>query len=147
MKRKVIRLRGKSKIDKSKFGPITIRFVDKFSPSDFVVQIDKENPFDVKPRWSTPDGVVIHAAMTWFARMLKTDKKDAERHMAVSAEAFGVQPGARVPTEEQMTRLTSQIFRILVKNNRKKVCEAMHDLVFWKDFRGGFLYSPNTTTY
>lgn len=106
-----------------------------------------DNPFDIAPKWSTPDGVLIHAALSFFAKMLVEDKNGARWHMAQAAEAFGVPAGQRMPDEEQMTRVISQVFRILTKNNRRKVCVAMHDLIFWKGFRGGFIHATHSPVY
>ena len=127
--------------------PKWLHFVEKDDGVESLQAAVDDNPFTHKPKWTVNDGVLIHAALSFFGRMLTEDKNGARWHMATSAEAFGCQPGERMPDEKQLERVVAKVFSILTKRNRKKVAVAMHDLIFWPNFKGGFIHATHSPTY
>ena len=112
----------------------------------------EDNPFLTNPKFDMPDGVLIHACLAYAARILfgqgrENQRNDLSNYLAMSAEAFGCRPHGRLPSEKQMTEIVRKVFSILTKNNRRKVCHAMHGLIFWPGFNGGFLHSPNSSRF
>jgi len=108
----------------------------------------EESPFDLKIKWTPPDGVVLLAALSFMKKHLLNDKrKNTEDWFATYAEAFGVESGKRVPTEKQLERLAKQLFAILTKSKKRKLERHMHDMVFWPGFRGGFIHATHSPTY